>query len=178
MDFVAFVSGLQPMTTMKALGLVVMHGVFVLLLVRQLIRYLQTGNAEFLPTLLHYVLGLLCVSYLPEIGKSLVYVTRAVSETIYADQSIADFIATETEAVKEREENPAVALASFLNGRTYIRFVARVSIYLMLIVKVVMIDIIWQIFFAMATMLGALTIPISLIFGGTHSTPGFECSSN
>lgn len=165
MDFVSLISDLGPMELLKRIGLIIMHGVFVLLLVRQVIRFLQHGQADFFTPLLHYCISLLCIVYLPDIGKVLVQVTRDVSTVLYEDQNITDFLASETEHYVDSEDSPLVALANFLNGKTYQRMIARASIMLMLVIKIVLIDIIWQIFFAMTTMLGAISIPIALMFG-------------
>lgn len=171
MDFVSFLSELAPVNAMQRLGFVLMHGVFFLILVRVVIRFLKFGNADFMTPLVHYSIGLVCIIYLPVVGQSLVSVTRTVSESIYADQNITEFLATEVNYYqRDGEDDPLAVLSSFLNGQTMVRFIARMFILAMLVVKIVLIDIIWQIFFAMTVMLGGITIPLTLAYGGNALT--------
>ena len=176
MDFVSFLSELAPMDVVRRLGLVIMHVVFVLLLVRQVLQFLRNGTADFFTPLLHYIIGLLCISFLPEIGKALVHTTRQVSSVIYADQNITEFLATEGQHYDKTTNGYELnaAFLHFLNGESWLRLIARMFILAMLVLKVVLIDILWQVFFAMTTMLGAFTIPLSLMYGANALTAWFR----
>ena len=172
-DFVTLLADLGPLKALRDVGLALMHVVFVVLLVREGLRHLRERRGDYITVLLHYGVSLMIILSLPELAKGLIQLTRAVSSAIYADQNITEFFARGL-SVSDGAEGALSAAASFLDGHTVQKFIARSFVLLMLVVKVVLIDIIWQILFGMKIMLGAISIPISLAFGGNVLTTWFR----
>ena len=165
MDFSTLVFKIDAIAKFQTLGFTLMAGVFILVLVRRVMVFLESGDSNFLTPLLHVALGLLAIKYLPILGAVLLQVTEGISRALYADQNLTDFFTTEYQGTgldTYDAQKWSVNLWSF----DLMHFFARVAVFGMLVVKLVLIDIVWQLFFALSVLLGPLVIPLTLAFGG------------
>ena len=171
MDFATHAFNIQALRVVQTIGLSLMHVVFVVLAIRRVMDFMQRGHADFLTPFVHYCIGLACVMWLPAIGQYLVEVTRIIAAALYADQSYTEFLTSEIAYAKQRDD--WTSLWDFLNGGL-LRFLARTCIVFMLVFKIVLIDIVWQVLFVLAVWLGAFSIPFALAYGGSALSSWFK----
>ena len=169
MDLVTYLSGGDEIVLMRRVGLALMHIAFAVVLVRSLFHFFQSGQGDFLRPLFHYLAALICLTYLPQIGVSLVRITQEVSASVFSVQHLSDLYAGRL--VDDAPQTDSLSgIYALFNGRTLLRIMAYMAIHAMLIMKVVLIDIIWQVLFSVVVILGGLAIPASVIFGSSPLT--------
>ena len=161
-NIISTITEYHALSIVGEIGLRILGIIFIFLLIQQLTNLVRTGQADFFSPVINVMFAAIFVSNIGYIGKLLAGMAHDISAEIYPP-------ARDMEALFEflggRREEETQTWYEYFNLNS-IHIVATTLTFMMMMIKILVIDLLWQILFSLAVLVGALSIPLSLIFGG------------
>ena len=152
------------LTTVSDIGLRLLGIVLLFLIIQELVNLIGRGQADFVSPLVKVAFAAILIGNIGYLGKILADAAHGISAEIYPPardmNAFFEFLVSHDDEAKTWDRFFNVSVTHVIaTGLTFA----------MMIVKVLVIDILWQVLFSFSVLLGALSIPLSLLFGSLKS---------
>lgn len=160
----------RPYVLLQGTGYALIAIVFAVLLYKEYEKLAQGERPDFARPILHTFLATLLLGQVRWLGDLLAAVALAIAHDTFA-AAVDPFALLTTPLSKDQGEVGPKSFFAVLALPADLVFsaIARVLVFVSLVVKICVIDVLWRVYFSLQVLMGALALPFGLLPGGGGS---------